>query len=375
MSKYLSYLTCIFVFISFNSCHKQADEPIQVEAEIVKEMEAESIPSVVACIIKEDQIVWKEAFGYADIKKEVPANSQTIYTLMSISKLFIGVATMQLWEQGRIDLEADINQYLPFEVRNPKFPDDKITTSMLLNYTSGLAWPEDEDRIPAFYEFFDDDKTPHISEWLPEYIFPGGEYYRSSVWKNYRPGEKELYSNIATPLLALIVEQISGQDFRDYCREFILDPLEMHQTAYRFSELDESLLATPYIGIATPFKQFNYRLYPAGNLKSNIDDFSHFMMAILNYGEYNGNRILHRNTIEEMFTVQNPASGVSNIFWHCMGDCIGHSGGGTGFSTRAEWYFESHMAMLIFTNKANNLVYPQGSIYELVRYMANEFKD
>lgn len=375
MSKYLSYLTCIFVFISFNSCHKQTDELIQVEAEIVKEMEAESIPSVVACIIKEDQIVWKGAFGYAQIKNEIPASSQTIYTLMSISKLFIGVATMQLWEQGRIDLDADICQYLPFEVHNPKFPDDKITTSMLLNYTSGLAWPEDEDRIPAFYEFFDDDKTPLISEWLPNYILQGGESYKSAVWKNYRPGEKELYSNIATSLLALIVEQISGQDYRDYCREYILDPLEMHQSAYRFSELNENLLATPYIGITTPFKQFNYRIYPAGNLKSNIDDFSHFMIAILNYGEYKANRILKKSTIETMLTVQNPASGVSNIFRHCMGDCIGHSGGGTGFSTRAEWYFDRNMAMLIFTNKVNNLVYPQGSIYELVRYKANEFKD
>jgi len=373
MFKYLTFLSLTIVFIFVNSCHKQSGDPIHVESEITKEINEAAIPSVVACIIKDDQIVWKKGFGYANIKNEIPATSQTIYTLMSISKLFIAVATMQLWEQGRIDFETDINQYLPFEVRNPRFPDEEITVQMLLNYTSGLAWPEDQDRIPAFYEFFDDDKTPLISDWLPEYIIPGGTYYKTAVWKDYRPGEKELYSNIATSLLAFIVERISVMDFRDYCRELILNTMEMHQTSFRFSELDENLLATPYIGIKTAFKQFNYRHYPAGNLKSNIDDFSHFMIAILNYGAYKGNRILKKSTVEMMLRVHNPASGVSNIFWHCMGDCIGHSGGGTGFSTRAEWFFDRNMAMLIFSNKVNKLVYPQGSIYELVRYQGTKY--
>lgn len=375
MKQILTYLIVILLFFFLNTCKKETGQTVQIEAEIQHEMESNNIPSVTACIVKDNQIVWKEAFGYANLKSEIPATSQTLYTLMSISKLFIGVAIMQLWEQGLIDFNTDINQYLPFEVRNPRFPDDIITIQMLMNYTSGIAWPEDEDRIPDFYYFFDDEDTPLIGDWLPEFLLPGGTNYKTAVWKNYRPGEKELYSNIGTSLLALIVEQITGKEYRDYCHEFIFEPLEMHQTAFRFSELEENLLATPYIGISTPFKQFNYRLYPAGNLKSNLDDFSHFIIAMLNYGTYNGHRILKKSTLEEMLIVQNPASGIANLFWHCMGDCISHSGGGTGFSTRTEWYYEDNMGILILSNKVNNLVYPQGSIYELVRLKANEFKN
>lgn len=338
-------------------------------------MESLGIPSVVACIVRDDAIVWEGNYGYADFSDTVPASNQTIYTLMSVSKLMISVAVMQLWEKGKLDLDADINLYLPFEVRNPKYPDKIITSHHLLTHTSGLAWPLDEDRIPDFYFFFPGDEMPPISEWLPEYILPGGGGYRSSVWKNFQPGEKELYSNIGTSLLAHIVEQISKQDYMDYCREHIFEPLEMPNTEFRYSYLNEYQIATPFISPQIPMDPYNYRAYPAGNVKSNMIDFSHFMMAILNHGEYKGKRILEKSSVAKMFEIHNPASGSSLLWWHCLGDCIGHSGGGTGFSTRAEWYFEVNMGMFIFSNMVNNSVYPQGRIYELVRLQCQRFSD
>lgn len=224
-------------------------------------------------------------------------------------------------------------------------------------------------QMPLLFRF----KMPLISEWLPDYILPGGANYKSNVWKNFKPGEKELYSNIGTPLLALIVENISGLNYMDYCRENILDPLEMYNTAFRFSKLDTNLLATPYWNMHSPIHLFNYRHYPAGNLKSNIVDFSHFMIAMLNYGEYKGKRILKKVTAEKMFEIHNTSSGSALLWWHYPGDCIGHSGGGEGFSTRAEWYMESRKGMIIFTNRWNSSVYPQGRIYELLRYQCNKY--
>jgi CubicO group peptidase (beta-lactamase class C family) len=292
---------------------------------------------------------------------------------MSISKLFLATAVMQLWEKGRINLDEDINQYLPFQVRNPMFPNHKITVRMLLTHTSSLAWPTNEDGIPGFYLRFQNDEVPNISEWLPEYILPGGSFYRTSVWKNFPPGEQELYSNIGTSLLALIVENIWGIDYRDYCRSNIFEPLEMHNTDFRLSSLSEELLATPYIDINHPLPHFNNLAYPAASIKCSVEDFSHFMIAILNYGIYNGIRILESGSVEKMFELHNPATGRSLIWTNCLGDCIGHSGTGDGSSTRAEWYPESGKGMFIFSNMLNNSVYPKGRIYELVRYQCSKY--
>jgi CubicO group peptidase (beta-lactamase class C family) len=369
--KALFYIQLIFTIIILSGCEKGGN--IDVEAEILKEMSTAQIPSVVACVISNNEIVWEGIFGFADISESRLTTRQTSYTLMSISKLFLATAVMQLWERGRINLDEDINQYLPFEVKNPKFPNQKITARMLLIHTSSLAWPTDEDGIPGFYLLFQHDEVPLISEWLPEYILPGGSFYRASVWKDFPPGQQELYSNIGTSLLALIVENIWGIDYRDYCKSNIFEPLEMHNTDFRLSGFSEELLAIPYIDINHPLPQFTNLAYPAASIKSSMEDFSHFMIAILSSGAYKGIRILEPGSVEKMFELHNPATGRSLIWTNCLGDCIGHSGTGDGFSTRAEWYPESGKGLLIFSNKRNELVYPKGRIYELVRYQFSKY--
>ena len=370
LQRWLMLLLTGVALSMFGSCSdSEVIGEIGVEAEIVKEMEAGNIPSVAACIIKDGQISWEGAYGYADVATSKPATRYTLYTIQSITKLFIATSVMQLWEEGKIDLEADINSYLPFDVRNPHFPDQKITSLMLLTHTSGLAWPEAPDRIPDFWHFFIPGQEPLISEWLPEYILPGGSAYRPAVWKDYAPGTQELYSNIATSLMALVVEEITGEDFRDYCRKNILEPLEMGHSAFRFENMDETLLATPYYDNNSPMHQFISRHYPAGNLKSNLEDFSHFAIAFLNYGEYKGKRILERSTVEKMFEVHNPATGIALLWRKCTGDCIGKKGGGTGFASWAEWHLDNGRALFLFSNKDNTSVHPpNGRIYELLKY-------
>jgi CubicO group peptidase (beta-lactamase class C family) len=372
MKKLILFL--IFGFLLLDGCEKSVLINFNdIEAEIIKEMQTDQIPSVVACVVKGDKIVWEGNYGYQDAAKSKGATSQTIYTLMSISKLFIAISVMQLWEEGLIDLDADINQYLPFEVRNPNFPDKKITPYMLLTHRSGLAWPESTDGIPGFYDFFPHEDVPLISEWLPEYILPDGEQYKTKVWKNFAPGEMELYSNIATSLMALIVEQISGMDYRDYCRENILIPLEMNSSAFRLEPLNEDFLATPFYNNNYPMQQYTYRHYPAANLKTNLEDFSHFMIAFLNDGMYKGTRILKTNSIKKMMEVQNPGTGMALIWSNSAGSSIGHIGGGTGFSTLVEWHFDGDKGFFIFSNKYNGSVYQLGRIYELVRYQSTGY--
>lgn len=366
------FLFSIFFFIS---CDLSTDSnDIDVEAEILKEMQDKRIPSVVACIVKGDEIVWEGTFGLADVESAKQTDRLILYNIQSISKLFVSISTFQLWENGMIDLNADINQYLPFDVRNPEYPDNPITPHMLLNHTSSLAWPvQKDDHLPDFEYFFNLNNVPSISEWIPQYILPDGEFYRTAVWKGFQPGEQELYSNIGVSLLALIIENITNMDYRDYCRQFLFEPLGMNYSGFRPEYIDEELLVTPYYDSNYPFDSFSYRHYPAGNIKSNIEDYSHFLIAILNNGEYYGNQILKPSTVKKMFEIQNPKSGMANLWNHRIGNCIAKAGGGTGFSSWTEWHFDSDIGFILFSNKYNESVYPHGQIYELVRYQSNQY--
>ncbi len=373
MKKIISFLIIGLSLLLIFTCEKSTEDIKDIRAEIEKEMAKEGIHSLSAGIVKKDEIVWEGNFGYTDVADLKPTSSQSLYTLMSISKLILSTAVMQLWEQEKIDLESDINQYLPFEVRNPNFPNRKITTSMLLNHSSGLAWPVEEDGIPDFHHFYFMEEPPLLSEWIPEYILPDGMQYRTSVWKDFAPGEKWLYSNIGTSLLALIVEQISGEDYREYCKTNILEPLMMNNSSFWIDELDEELLTTPFDNNGNPMNYYTCRHYPVGFLSSSLEDFSHFMITFLNQGEFNETRILEKSTVEKMFEIQNPASGISNLWQNCLGDCIGHKGGGTGFSTWAEWHLNRDEGLFIFSNKVNDSVSPGGRIYELVRFQSEKY--
>ena len=87
------------------------------------EIEQKGIPSIAAAIVKDDRIVWQNTYGYENIATRTAPTENTIYLLASISKTFTAVAVMQLYERGQLDLDEDINTYLPFEIRNPYFPD------------------------------------------------------------------------------------------------------------------------------------------------------------------------------------------------------------------------------------------------------------
>ena len=346
-----------------------------IDAEIQAEMETLGIPSVVAGIIKDGEMVWQKAYGYANVQPNIQATANTIYTLMSVSKTVIATAAMQLWEQGRIELDADINQYLPFSVRNPKFPNKKITTRMLMTHTSGLAHPDNE--VPNWYRFYPDDQTPKMSDWIDQWILSGGSHYVPAVWKNWEPGTRELYSNVGTWLLAYLIERISGEEFTAYCEKHIFEPLEMDNTSYWLADLDLQDLATPYVEGYRPIDQYNTIAYPVGWLRSSVNDFSHFLIAYMNQGVYNGKRLLEASTINKMLEVQNSASGICLIWYKWLGEWYGHNGGGTGFSSHIEINREDNIGIIILSNtysESIDLVTPGGRIFELVRFQANQYR-
>ena len=99
-----------------------------------------SIPGIATLIIKDNEVVWNKNYGYRNLQYQLPVEDSTIFLMVSISKTILATAVMQLWENGMIDLEKNINNYLPsgFTVENPRFPSDTITVKMLLTHTSSI---------------------------------------------------------------------------------------------------------------------------------------------------------------------------------------------------------------------------------------------
>jgi CubicO group peptidase (beta-lactamase class C family) len=377
MRRYLSLVGIISLLLLLShSCtflSPEAETIPDLDAEINRIMAENQIPSIAACIVKDDTIVWQRNYGYADYENRTVTQSETIFELASVSKLAVVTAVMQLSERGLIDLSSDVGSYLPFRVRNPQYPEYKITPLHLLTHTSGLAWPTDEDRIPGFYDNYSLDSAPPMDKWLPQYILTSGAWYRPAVWKNTIPGKRELYSNIGIALLAHIVERVSGSDFNSYCRINIFEPLQMTNTSYDFSDLVLKKVARIYTDNYTAIGYDRQLAFPTADLKSTVEDFSHLVIAYMNGGRYRTTRILSEKSIDEMLTMQNPASGRC-LIWDCdLGNWYGHSGGMPGVSTHVEFQRDAKLGVLIFSNKRNKLVYPGTRIHGLIRREANRY--
>ena len=303
-------------------------------------------PSMSACIIKNTTVVWRNAYGFSDLEQQKPATEQTIYIVASITKTITSTALMQLYDQEVFALDDDINQYLPFHLRNPNFPDDPITIRMILSHSSSLS------NDPTQYYWLNCSSPPPIpwypSPWLEEYLLPDGAYYSPEIWDTtHRPGEYMQYANVNFDLVAYLVQHFSGQPFYEYCDDHIFTPLEMTRTSFRLPDLPIDDVAIPYIYQNRTYERLpHYQLlhYPVGGLMTTVDDLSHFFIAHTNHGVYNGTRILQDGTVELMHTIQPPGNIYIN-FHYGLGWMIeetplrkhvyiGHSGDIPGIHTR-----------------------------------------
>jgi CubicO group peptidase (beta-lactamase class C family) len=270
------------------------------------------MPSLSTCIIKNNSIAWSKAYGFSNLQSQNEASIDTIYMTGSITKPFISIALLQLYEQGLFDLDDDINDYLDFNIRNPNYPEIPITFRMLLSHHSSindhslLRWWQ----LNIHFKSFPVPEEPY--PWLKHVLVPDGKYYNPIVWYDYPPGENGNYSNVGFVLLGYLIEQLTNQTFEQYCQDNILTPLKMHNTSFHPDTLDKDRLATPYVRILRlyiPLRHYDYNyVTAAGGVRSTLEDLSIFLLTHMNGGEYNGVRILEEETIELMHTIQYPNS-------------------------------------------------------------------
>jgi len=309
------------------------------------------LPSISVCVIRDSEILFSKGYGYSDPEIDKEANKETIYLVMSISKPIAATALMQLYEKGYFKLDDDVNDWLPFSLRNPNYPDEPITIRMLLSHQSSLA--PDEEGVMLEYlsktQFIGDpDLSTYPYPWLKDYLTPDGSYYTPHVWMDETPGTNFHYANVGYGLIGYLVELISGEDFNEYCKDNIFEPLQMYNTSFLYEDLNNSNISIPYKTVKKkfipPLKRlplYSFLFTPCCNLKTSVTDLSHFVMAHMNGGTWDNVTILNQTTVDLMHTNQYEKNNGEKyglgfmIFKDKYGKKLyGHDGGGPGVHTR-----------------------------------------
>jgi CubicO group peptidase (beta-lactamase class C family) len=247
------------------------------------------IAGATVSVVKDGQVFFTKGYGASNVRQQRGVSGDsTLFRIGSISKLFTWTAVMQLVEQGKLDLNADINQYLDFKI--PATYPQPITLTHVMTHTPGL----EEDPRDLFTE--DSTHITPMSKWLPAHM-P----------KRVRPpGTYSSYSNWATAAAGYIVERVSGMPYDDYVDKNILEPLGMTMTTSRqpLPARYASSMSEGYEWKAGDYAPHKWEMitggWPAGSFSSTATDMAKFMLAHLNGGEYNGKRILSPETAAKM---------------------------------------------------------------------------
>ena len=254
-------------------------------------METHHIAGATISVVKDGKVFFAKGYGFADIKDKKPVLAdRTLFRIASISKLFTWTAVMQLVEQGKLDLNTDVNTYLK-AVQIPATYPQPITLTHLFTHTPGF-----------------EDIMSYAAR-KPEELIPLGEFIKTymptRVWP---PGQFTAYSNYGTAMAGYIVELISGIPFEDYVEQNIYRPLGMEHSSFR-QPLPPDLapdVSTGYRFKNGVFQSEDFELlngdYPAGSMSTTATDIARFMVAHLQNGEYESQRILREDTAKLMHT-------------------------------------------------------------------------
>ncbi|WP_293744808.1 serine hydrolase [uncultured Pedobacter sp.] len=294
------YLNALLLIVGLSSAVQAQQE--KAEADFKSVMDKYSAVGASVAVVKDGRIIYNHSFGLKDLEHQLPLNNQDIFRIASISKSFSATAIMQLVEAGKISLDDDFGDLVGFKVRNPKFPDQKITLKMALSHTSGL----NDSQGYLNFDVINPDKNP---DW-------------AKCYNDYAPGTKFDYCNLNFNMIGAVIEKISGERFDNYIKQHIIKPLDLY-AGYCVDSLDSTRFVKLYeyhpdsksytlssnayaprrteianyvIGYTTPI------FSPTGGMKISAHDLARYMIMHMNYGTSDGVKIINRKSAKIMQT-------------------------------------------------------------------------
>jgi CubicO group peptidase (beta-lactamase class C family) len=335
-----------------------------LDALIPAQLQNRDIAGAVVSVVKDGRILLAKGYGYSDFaaKKPVVADT-TLFRPGSISKVFTATAVMQLVEQGKLDLDRDVKDYLDFEI--PKTYPEPITLRRLLTHTAGfeetlknLFVPDARNMRPL---------RDYLVAAMPARIFP--------------PGKVPSYSNYGLTLAGYIVERVSGEPFEKYIAAHIFDPLRMEHSTFA-QPLPEALdanMSQGYLAAEQGSRKFEFvTASPAGALSATATDMSRLMLALLGEGTLEGATILKPESVRAMETRQfelHPdlhAIGLILMEYSMNGQrIVGHGGDTIYFHSDMILMPDAHVGLFISYNSAGSR--SGGGRTEVIRAFLNRY--
>ena len=308
-------------------------------------MKAYQIPGANISIINDHKIVWSQAFGYADLTTGTQMTLDTPLRVQSISKSVTAWGVMKLVEDGLIDLDAPVNQYLKSWTFSPSDIDaNEVTLRQLLTHTAGFP-------IGDFYNFYS----------------PSGEVptLRDSLYQEailfQEPGKSFYYSNVGYNLLELIIEDVTGMDFNEFMRSQILNPLGMHTSTFIWSADFNPPVPTGYDLTGKPIPVYVYPEKGSDGLFATVEEIAHFVIASMP-DESTENKVISSENLKVLHTPVVNQLGFYNLVFDGYGFghyieylqdgtvAISHGGQGTGWMTHYHAVPETGDGIVILTN-------------------------
>ena len=322
------------------------------------------IAGAVVVVVKDGQVLAQKGYGYADAAARKPVDPETtLFRPGSVSKLFTWTAVMQQVEQSRIDLDRDVNTYLDFRI--PPFGGKPVTMRNLMTHTAGFE--------EALKDLIADEPTPeqqlgdYLKKHLPARIYP--------------PGEVPAYSNYGATLAGYIVQRVSGQPFDDYIEQHIFAPLGMQHASFRqpLPAALRPLMSKGYDTAADGPKPWEIVIpAPAGSSSISGADMAKFMIAHLQDGEYQGQRILQPATAQMMHTTAlkllPPLNSMLLGFYQMDRNghrIIGHAGDSRWFHSEVSLFLDDHVGLFVSLNSVGK----EGAAAPIRRALREGFAD
>ncbi len=312
-------------------------------------------PGFAVAVVNEKGILYQKGFGYADMEKKIPFTPETSQPIGSVSKTFIGVALMKAIDDGKLTLETNISDILPFKIYNPNFPKREIKIKHLVTHTSGII-----DREEIYESSYIKAKKSGVSlnEFFSDYLTPKGKFYDAKNFSRDEAGTNYQYSNIASALAAYVIEVKTGMPFDDYTRKFIFKPLRMKNTGWFYDDVKNQ--AVLYDENKKPLEIYSLTTYPDGGLRTTVTDLSKYMFEVIK-GSQGNSKFLSKKSFEIMFRGQFDEKDVPKnlnlakinraVFWETKpGGTIGHNGSDPGVTTFFYFNEKTKTGRIFITN-------------------------
>ena len=331
-----------------NAAHEMtaADVETFLDGIVPLQLRQDDIAGVTISVVRDGKLLFAKGYGYADVEKKKPVSAQeTLFRPGSTSKLFTWTAIMQLFEQGKLDLDRDVNDYLDYKI--PEAFGKPITLKNIMTHTPGF-----EEQIK---DLFDTISTkPNLGQYLKTHI-PA---------RIYPPGTVPAYSNYATAVAGYIVERVSGRPFEEYIAENILKPLNMTHSTFAQplpSNLAPSMSNGYRLGSDQPQPFELVNPFPAGSLSSTATDMAQFMNAHLRDGQLGDAKILKPETARLMhsrlFALDDAANAMCYGFYEESRNghrIIGHGGDTVYFHSDLHLVLDQQVGFFVSYNSAGN---------------------